>query len=441
MSGGGHRYHVLGQGIAALRAVVTPPPGAGYLAGSALADALGTGLFLAGAVIFFSRRLGLSAAAISGGFVVAGAVGLALVAPLGVLTDRFGYALSLRTVHFARAVVFPLYLVARGPIGFTVITILVTIGDRLAAPAFQAVTGTVVGDDRYSDTMGYIRALRNAGFSLGALLTSLLIVVGTSAAYDALVIGNAVSFLLAGALLRAKNVRAPGTHQGGQRLRGVRPRYLALSGLNVVLQMHDAILLFALPLYVIKQTGVPVSVLPLLVALNTVLVVLSQRWLSNHAATLAGAARTQRTAGFILAATCLSLALAALLPAVAAVIVLTVAVVLLTLGESLQIAGAWELSRLHAPVSHRGAYLAVFSISNGVERAVGPSVVALFPLWGAVTWVPLAGAFALAGIAMCRLGEQPWPSRRQRRAPDPAPMQQAVVSRGPGPGSSGSGSA
>lgn len=422
MSRSGRRHPALSRGIRALRAAATPPPGTGYLAGSALADALGTGLFLSGAVIFFSRRLELSAAAISGGFVVAGAIGLVLVAPLGALTDRFGYALSLRTTHFARAAIFPLYLVVHGPIGFTVITTLVTIGDRLAAPAFQAVTGAAVGDDRYSDTMGYIRALRNAGFSLGALLTSLLLVVGTPAAYDALVIGNAVSFLLAGTLLRAKNVRAPGTHQRGQRLRAVRPRYLALSGLNVVLQMHDAILLFALPLYVIKQTGVPASTLPLLVALNTVLVVLSQRWLSNRAATLTGAARAERAAGFILAATCLCLALAALLPTVGAVIVLTAAVVSLTLGESLQIAGAWELSRLHAPVSHRGTYLAVFSIGNGVERAVGPSMVALFPLWGAITWIPLAGAFALAGIATCRLGEQPWPSLGKGLPPDPAPV-------------------
>jgi len=387
-----------------------PPPGTGYLAGSALADALGTGLFMSGAVIFFSKRLGLTAATMSAGFVVAGIIGLVLVAPLGGLTDRFGYAFSLRTIHFARAAIFPLYLVTHGFIAFTAVTALVTVGDRLAAPSFQSVTGTLVADDQYSEAMGYIRALRNAGFSLGALLTSLLLAIGGSAAYDTLVIGNAISFLLAGVLLRARNIRAPRAPRD-QRLFGVRPRYLAFSGLNVMLQMHDTILLFALPLYVVEQTTVPTSVLPLLIALNTVVVVLSQRWLSRRTSTMPGAARAERTAGYILAATCLCLALARLLPTLGALIILTTAVVMLTLGESLQIAGAWELSRLHAPASRRGTYLTVFSISNGVERAVGPSVGALFPVWGAITWIPMAGAFALAGIAMRRLAEQPWPSR------------------------------
>ncbi len=230
--------------------------------------------------------------------------------------------------------------------------------------------------------MGYVRALRNAGFSLGALLTSAALAVGTTTAYDLLPIGNAVSFVLAGSLLFGiSNVRAPQDRRTGHPLRGIRPRYFVLSALNVVMLLHDTILELALPLYVIKYTDIPATTLPLLFVLNTALVVLLQRRLSRTAAPVAGAARAERTAGYLLAVTCACLAAAGMLPPAGGVIALVAGVLLLTVGESLQVAGAWELSHTYAPATDRGAHLAIFSIGIGVQRSVGPAIVSLFAIW------------------------------------------------------------
>ncbi|WP_433664310.1 MFS transporter [Nocardia sp. CA-128927] len=394
----------------AMRKVVLPPVGAGRIAGSALADAVGTGVFASGAAVYFSQRLGLSIAVIAGGLAVAGAVALAAVTPLGMLSDRFGYQRILRVTHFAHALLYPMFLFVGTVAEFIVLITLVTVLDRLASPAFQAMVGATVGTEKRSETMGYVRAVRNGGFAVGGLITSTAIAIGTTTAYNVLPIGNAVSFALAGILLSGiPNACAPRTRSDDPPHRRVRPRYLALASLNVVMLMHDSILQLALPLYVLNQTQLPAAVLPPLYVLNTVLVVVLQRRLSRWAATIQGAARAEQVAGVLLAVTCACFAAGAVLPPVAGVGALVVGVIALTVGESLQVAGAWELSYEHAPSSERGAHLAVFSIGVGVQHSVGPGIVSLLAVWGAVAWFPFAAAFIVAGTATRRIASEPWP--------------------------------
>src|SRR5262249_58689599 len=61
-----------------------------WLALAALIDSTGTGLFMTGSAIYFTRVVGLSAAQVGLGLSVAGLVGLLGSVPIGVLGDRFG---------------------------------------------------------------------------------------------------------------------------------------------------------------------------------------------------------------------------------------------------------------------------------------------------------------------------------------------------------------
>jgi hypothetical protein len=398
--------------IRALRNAVVPPHGTGRIAGSAFADAIGTGVFSSGAAIYFSHHLGLSTAVIGGGLAIAGGVALAAVAPLGRLSDRFGYQRFLRIAHLGRAALYPLYPLVGNVAEFAALITVITVLDRIAAPAFQAMVGTAVGGERRSETMGYLRALRNAGFSVGGLLTSAAIAVGTSTAYDLLPVGNAASFAVAGILLPALgNARAPrASSDGAPARRRIRPRYLVLSALNVVLLMHDTILQLALPLYVVTRTHIPATVLPPMFVLNTVLVVLGQRRLSRWTSGVSGAARAEQLAGLLLAASCGCFAAITALSTTGAVIVLVTGVIALTVAESLQVAGSWELSHERAPADERGAYLAVFSIGVGLQQSIGPAIVSLLSVCGAIAWLPFAVTIALAGTATRRIAV-PWPSR------------------------------
>lgn len=391
-----------------VRAAVRPPRGTASIAASALADAIGSGIFLSSSVVFFTRRLGLDAGTIAAALAVAGIVALVVVAPLGALTDRVGHARSLRVAHFARAAIYPCYLLVDGPAGFIVVVVAVTVADRLSAPVFQAMVGRTVGAGRRTETMGYVRALRNAGFSLGALIASLALAADTAAAYDALVLGNAASFAVAGLLLlRTPNRRSEPTRSTGPRLRGVGLGYLRLTALNGLLQLHDTMLLLALPLYVVHATRVPASVLPLLFALNTLLVVVLQRRLSRRAETVADAARAEGRAGWYLALTCLLFAAAGPLPPLPATAALVLGVAVLTVGESLQIAGAWEISRAHAPPAEQGKYLAAFSLGLGLQRSLGPGLLPVLGALGAAAWLPLGAVLVVGGQLMRRWSGSP----------------------------------
>jgi hypothetical protein len=272
--------------------------------------------------------------------------------------------------------------------------------------------GTTVGAERRSEAMGYVRALRNAGFSVGGLLTSAAIAVGTTTAYDLLPIGNAASFAVAAAVLpTVGNARAP--RPTTEKRPRIRPRYLALSALNILLLMHDTILQLALPLYVLTRTHIPATVLPPMFVLNTVLVVLGQRRLSRWTAGIARAARAEQFAGFLLAVTCGAFAAIAALPMVGGIVVQVVGVVTLTVAESLQVAGSWELSHEHAPAAERGAHLAVFSIGVGLQQSIGPAIVSLLSVWGAIAWLPFAAVFAAAGTTTRHIATS-WPSPADR---------------------------
>ena len=122
--------------------------------------------------MYISRRLSLGTATVAGGFAAAGIVALDVIAPLRVLAKRFASPRFLSIAQFTRAVISPLYPLTNRAVAFRVVITLLTVADRLASPVFQATVGTIVATERRTETMGYIRALRNAGFSLGALLTS-----------------------------------------------------------------------------------------------------------------------------------------------------------------------------------------------------------------------------------------------------------------------------
>src|SRR5262245_35274768 len=56
-----------------------------------LVDAVGTGLFLTGSTLFFTRVVGLSAGQVGLGLSLAGLAALVGAVPLGTLGDRFGH--------------------------------------------------------------------------------------------------------------------------------------------------------------------------------------------------------------------------------------------------------------------------------------------------------------------------------------------------------------
>lgn len=388
------------MGVSARWRTYVPDRGpARTLAIVALVDSVGTGFFMAGAAIFFVRSIGLTIAQVGLGLSLASAAGFLTAVPIGVLGDRFGARRVLAVLQVWRAACFGALLLVSGFGSFVVVAGLLAIADAAAPALTQAVAATTVGDRSRVRTMAILRSTRNVGFSLGALVAAPFLAADTVGASRAVVLADALSFLVAAVLLsRMRNDRAPdrsGVPRFLSTLMSFRDgRYGWLATLSSVLTLHMTILSIGIPLWLLRATRAPAGLIAGLMLLNTVMTVVLQVPLSQGVTGPQGGVSRLRRAGLMLAGCCAALAMAAHAASWAAVLLLLVATALLTLAEMWQAAGAWELSYRYADPRRRVQYLAVFSLGVSAQDVVGPGLLTVAVIGaGAAGWLGLATVF------------------------------------------------
>ncbi|TGN75602.1 MFS transporter [Streptomyces bauhiniae] len=369
---------------------------------TSLINAIGTGLYLAGSAVFFVRSVGLTAAQVGLGLAVSGVVGFLTTVPIGALADRFGARPTLVVLQLWRAGGFVALAFAEGMVSFTVVSCCLAAAEAATQPMTQAVaSATTEGTDR-TRTMAIVRTV---GFSLGALLAAPLLAADRVWTYRGIVLGTAAAFVLSAAMLsRVRTVTAATVQKKVNPLAALRDfrdwRYLLLTALNGVLNLHTTILLVGLSLWALQATEVPVGFLPVLILINTLMSIVLQVSISRLVDREGGAERALRLGGLALTACCLALAVAGA-PSSAAVAgaVLLAACVLLTFGEMWQAVGSWELSYDFAPEDRKGVYLSVFSLGNTGRRIVGPALITGGVLAaGPAGWIALGAVFGVAGL-------------------------------------------
>ncbi|GLW74748.1 hypothetical protein Kpho02_70450 [Kitasatospora phosalacinea] len=379
--------------------------GAAFLA-IGLIDAVGTGMYLAGSALFFTRVVGLTASQVGIGLSVAGVLGLAAQPVIGWLADRWTPRKLLLFLNLYRASGFIAYVFADDFLGFLLIAAFLGVGEQAVFPIYQALAEQLAGADGRVAMMARMRVVFNVGFTLGGLLASVAIAVGTREAFSAIVLGNAASFVVAALLLtrlRLHNPAAPGGQKAEKpplRLVALRDlRYVAVAGINGVLVLHIALLGIGVPLWVSEHTSAPKALVGLLLVVNTVLAVLFQVRASTGTENVAGGIRAMHKAAAALVGACALFALAgADLPVAAVVTALLLGLVLLTAGELYQSAGGWGLSYALAPDRSRAEYLATFNLGTSAQFVLGPTVVTVGVIGsGTAGWGVLGVVFLLAG--------------------------------------------
>jgi Major Facilitator Superfamily len=412
-----------------LRAYV-PDRGAGRtLALVTLIDSIGTGLYLAGAAIFFVRSIGLTAAQVGLGLSVGAAVGFATTVPIGVLGDRLGARRLLVLAQLWRAACLVALVFVSGVVTFTIVAALMAIAEAATPSLTQAAVAAAVGGESRVRNMAILRSTRNAGFSLGALLAVPLIAAGSAAAFRAVVFGDALSFAVAALILARVPLTRPAA--AGRRagyltvLGSFRDwRYVGLASLNSVLTLHMTILTFGIPLWLIHATSAPASLVAVLMLLNTVMAVVLQVPFSKHATVPGGVPRVLQFAGVMLAGCSAAIAAAAYFSPVFAAALLVLATALMSLGEIWQAAGAWELSYRYADPDREVQYLAVFSLGIPAQDVVGPVLVTAVVIGAGIAgWLGLAALFltatALVGPATSALERMSRPAAEQDPKEEP----------------------
>ncbi|MFI5837822.1 MFS transporter [Micromonospora sp. NPDC051300] len=403
-----------------------PPPGPlRTLALATLANTVGTGLWLAGGALYLTRDVGLSPASVGAGLTVAGLVGLTASVPLGGLADRWDPRTLRAVLQVAQALAAAAYLLVDSLATFLVVAVpeaLLVAGNLAVRAALVAAVGGPTGRVHAFATL---RAVANLGISVGTALAGFALAVDAHPAYQVLVVGNAVTYLVSAALLLRLPAQAPGgaPRRAGGVTRRVGPlrdgRFLAVSGASAVLGTHVTVLVLVVPLWTVGRAGAPPPVVSAVLLANTVLTVPLAVRLSRGADTAAPAAAKLRRAGLVLAAATPLYAVTAGLPVLPAVVLLLTATVVWTVGDLWHGAAGAGLAYDLAPPGAIGAYQGADGLLAGLAQALGRGPLTLLVLGGGVAgWLVLGGLYAVVGLAAPTLARSAVASRPVA-APEP----------------------
>jgi MFS family permease len=379
-------------------------------------DSVGTGLFLAGSALFFTRAMGLTAGQVGVGLSLSGVVGLVCTIPFGKLADRFGSRRTLILLFLWRGLGFLAYVLVDGFMSFVAVACFLGAAEWAVGPVMQAIVGAAEEGDSRVRTMGAVTAVRNAGFMIGAVLATLLIASDSVAAYRGLVLVDAASFFVAAALLsRIRLVeRVDEPAEPVERVVRVRDvTFLLLAAGNGVLRLHMVLLSVGLPLWITTRTEAPATLVGAVVTVNTLLAITLGVHLSRGVEGVRAGAGRQHWSGWCLAACCALVALTAGVDSVLVSALLLAAAVVLTLGEVWQSVGAWALSFALSPEDQRNYYLAVYKLGEPVAATIGPALLTIAVIdAGSGGWLSLGAVFAATGVAVRLIAtSRPRPAR------------------------------
>ncbi|MFD4736144.1 MDR family MFS transporter [Streptomyces virginiae] len=385
-----------------------------------LVDALGTGLFLPFAVVYFHAAKGVPLATVGVMLSVAALLSLPAGPLAGPLIDRFGPRRVVVASNLVRVLTFSGYVFTDVPWQLVVLVTVTLWGESQFRPAAAALVAQVADGGQRARWYAMDRALRNVGFGAGGLLGSALVGWGGSPGYTAVVVFNAVSFLVAAALVAAWSRAAapvasgpgpgsapagdgPGTGRAGYREVLADRAFRGVLVTVAVFGLCDLALTVLLSAYVIEARGLPAWQPGTLFALNTLLVVLGQT-------AVARAVEHRRRPRVLQAAALLwtvSFGLFAVVPGehgALAFAVLALGMVVFTAAELLQAPTSSALTVAMAGERLRGRYLGLEELMWGVARVLAPALFTWLLAKGpGLPWLAL-GLCCLAAVGvLCRL--------------------------------------
>ncbi|MFB7911283.1 MFS transporter [Kitasatospora sp. NPDC056076] len=383
-------------------------------------DRTGTGVWAAASVLYFTYVCGMDAGRL-GLLLGVGAVAGIIGSPLsGRAAERFSVRGLLIGCHLLRVATMALLLVVQDFTALLVSVALTCLAER-GAKTLEMLFATRVAGERRATYQALFRSVANGGYAVGTGVAAIGLAFGTTTAYRALIVANALSYLLAAALIRRTEepagrglgavaeaeaaaeagskaepeVKAEASVAGGGavpspwRDRG----YLLFVLLDLPMCLDDSVLNVGLPLWLIHHTDAPHAVVPAFLTLNTVLVVVLQLRVSGWAERPGGATRAVGWYGVTLLASCLLIALSTGGGPLTASLALLAAAALVTLAELMRSVSSWELAVSLAPPRARASYLGVAGMSQSVQKSVGPMLLTgVVMAAGPVGWLALGAA-------------------------------------------------
>lgn len=362
-------------------------------------------------VIYFTTIVGLSPTQVALALSIAGGLAMTLSVPAGHIADRFGprniaaIAIAIEGVIMAGLVFVHSYL------PFLLIHIAMGMLGVVAQTTRMATIAKLGGEESRVQLRAYQRAVTNFGISVGTLFAGIGLALNDPTVYKALLLGDALTFVLAG-LLYLKLPFVPPTVERGEpfSFEAMKDKvYLAATLSNAFMSLHFVLQSIAIPLWVVRETNAPRWWVSVIMMMNTIAVMLLQVAASKSSKTLMGGAKAYRNASYFISLACLLYAYAHGMNAVMAALMLSLGMASHIVGELIGSAGSWSIGFGLADENHQGQYQGVWGLSWGLSGTLGPAIVtALVIGMGISGWWILAAIFATNGTVMHKLVTKSW---------------------------------
>jgi MFS family permease len=378
---------------------------------STLINTFGNGLFMTVEVIYFTLIVGLTPARVALALSIAGGVALSVSVPAGQISDRFGPRDIASIAMLLEGFLMFGLLRVHTYLPFLIINIgMAILGNISQTMRMATIAKLGEGESRVS-IRAYQRAVTNFGISLGTVFAGIGLAVNTPFAYQLLLAGDAVTFILSGVIFRRMPFMPPTVERGEpitfQALRD--KRFLGATALNAINSLHFVLQSVAIPLWVVRETSAPRWWVSVIMMVNTIAVMLFQVAASKGSGPIYAGAKLYRRASLAIAIACLLYSTSHGVGAITASAILIVASAVHVYGELIGSAGSWSIGFGLADEKHQGQYQGVWSLSWGLGGTLGPAfVTAMAITLGQKGWMAMAVIFLINGILMHKLVTRSW---------------------------------
>lgn len=397
------------------------------------ADKTGAGLWAGGTALYFVFVEGLAPGRVGLLLGVAGAFAIAGSPIAGRLADHFRLTRVLFAAQIIRALAALGLLTTHRFWHLLLLVAAGSFGERSAAALTKLHAARSAEGDR-ARYQALQRTVVNIGYTLGGLIASSALILGTAALFRGLLLFDSLSFCLTLPLI-ARCADSPlsaaiaseraVTHAAHHRLQATatpspwRDRaFLAYVATDAFLFIDNSVFRVAMPLWITSATSAPHAMAAVIFVVNTAVTLLFQLRLSRYGSTARLAAQAFRFVGICFALGSGAMAISAMGPRCIAIPALLSAAVAYTFAEIVHATATWELSSALAPENARGSYIGVHGIAQATERSVGPFIMTSVVLTGGpVCWIGLGAGLAVAAAVQKRLalyrldGDLPGPAR------------------------------
>ncbi|WNM30393.1 MFS transporter [Streptomyces sp. Li-HN-5-11] len=390
----------------------------GLLARQALTSSIGIFLALSVTALYLVGPGGLGSGAAAASLTAASVASLLVTVPVGRLVKRLGPRRFALLSTYSRAALFAMVPFMRAHWALELTVVAIGVAETAAFGVYQIIIVQSLGEAARAKAVAARRSTLNLGFSIAAGLTAVTVGVGGRGAYMVAFLVSAVMLALSALFIHAlprhdasapsgaeEAEEAPEAEASTSSRHVLRDwRYLLLILVAGFFATSMSLLTVGVPLWVVTKTDAPRAVTGILMAINTILVMLLQVRVAGDAEDLRGARKSAVLAGLGFAAASVVYAVSGLGSALVATGVLVLATVLASLAEMYDSAAWWTISYELAPESHRPEYLAAFDAVTPISSIVGPPLMIGIVALGWSGWLGYGVLFVVAvGAALLLL--------------------------------------